>query len=230
MVAVGGFVGYLAYTVNDNVTQAQLLPENRPPVTAPDGIGRSPRRVPATNFLVVGADTRPGDVGRSDVIVLVHVPEDDQSIQMIHFPRDLYVDIPGHGKDKINAAYAYGGEPLLVADDGEPAQDPHPPRGEDQLRRLQEDDGCRGRRARVRGGVEQGRATVASSSRRAGTTSTATQALAYVRERYSLSEGDISRGRRQLSFIKALMLKATTRRRSPTRSRSRSSPTPPPRT
>ena len=33
---------------------------------------------------------------------------------MIHFPRDLYVDIPGRGKDKINAAFAYGREPLLV--------------------------------------------------------------------------------------------------------------------
>ena len=35
------------------------------------------------------------------------------------------------------------------------------------------------------------------------------QALAFVRERYTLSEGDISRGRRQLAFIKALLLKAT---------------------
>ncbi len=37
------------------------------------------------------------------------------------------------------------------------------------------------------------------------------QALAFVRERYQLSEGDISRGRRQLAFVKALLLKATSR-------------------
>ena len=107
------FVGYLGYTVNDNVTHADLLPENRPPVTAPDGT-KVAETGTGTNFLVVGADTRPGDAGRSDVIVLVHIPADGKTVNMIHFPRDLYVDIPGHGKDKINAAYAYGREPLLV--------------------------------------------------------------------------------------------------------------------
>ncbi|HEU5486765.1 MAG TPA: LCP family protein, partial [Microlunatus sp.] len=50
----------------------------------------------------------------SDVIVLVHIPEDGKTVSMIHFPRDLYVDIPGHGKNKINAAYAFGGPELLV--------------------------------------------------------------------------------------------------------------------
>ena len=32
----------------------------------------------------------------------------------MHFPRDIYVDVPGHGKDTVNAAYGYGGAPLLV--------------------------------------------------------------------------------------------------------------------
>ena len=116
LLLVGGaaaFVGYLAYTVNDNVTHADLLPENRPPITAPDGT-KVAETGTGTNFLVMGADTRPGDAGRSDVIVLVHIPADGETVNMIHFPRDLYVDIPGHGKDKINAAYAFGGEPLLV--------------------------------------------------------------------------------------------------------------------
>ena len=44
----------------------------------------------------------------------MHIPEDGKTVSMIHFPRDLYVSIPGHGKNKINAAYAYGREPLLV--------------------------------------------------------------------------------------------------------------------
>ncbi|HEU5241919.1 MAG TPA: LytR family transcriptional regulator, partial [Ornithinibacter sp.] len=91
--SVAGFVGYLGYTVNENVTQAPLLPETRPPVTAPDGEPVAETGT-GTNFLVLGADTRPGDAGRSDVIVLVHIPEDPTSIQMIHFPRDLWVDIP----------------------------------------------------------------------------------------------------------------------------------------
>lgn len=35
-------------------------------------------------------------------------------VSTVSFPRDLYVGIPGHGKDKINTSYAYGGAPLLV--------------------------------------------------------------------------------------------------------------------
>ena len=57
-----------------------------------------------------------------------------------------------------------------------------------------------------------------------------TQALAFVRERKQLSEGDISRGRRQLAVIKAIMLKGLSRRCSPTRSSSRTSPRRPPTT
>src|SRR4051812_23908945 len=76
--SVAGFVGYLGYTVNGNVTQQPLLPENRPPVTGPDGKPVADTGT-GTNFLVIGADTRPGDAGRSDVIVLVHIPEDPTS-------------------------------------------------------------------------------------------------------------------------------------------------------
>ena len=47
-------------------------------------------------------------------MVLVHVPADHSEVTLIHFPRDLYVSIPGKGKNKLNAAYAFGGAPLLV--------------------------------------------------------------------------------------------------------------------
>ena len=46
--------------------------------------------------------------------MLVHVPANRTGVTMVHFPRDMYVQIPGYGKDKINASYAYGGTPLLV--------------------------------------------------------------------------------------------------------------------
>lgn len=74
-------------------------------------------------FLVVGSDTREGlddltNFGasggqRGDVIMLVKFNKDGVA-QMLSLPRDLWVDIPGHGKDKINAAYAYGGSTLMV--------------------------------------------------------------------------------------------------------------------
>ena len=131
------FVGYLGYTVNDNITQQDMLPETRQPLTAPDGTTVAEKGT-GTNFLVIGADTRPGDAGRSDVIVLVHIPEDGKTITMIHFPRDLYVDVPGprQGQDQRRVRLRPRAAPR--GDHGEPAQDPHPPRGEDELRGLQE--------------------------------------------------------------------------------------------
>ncbi len=74
-------------------------------------------------FLVIGSDTREGlddlenfgDAGgeRGDVIMLVRINQDGTA-QMLSVPRDLWVDIPGHGQEKINAAYAFGGPTLMV--------------------------------------------------------------------------------------------------------------------
>ncbi len=74
-------------------------------------------------FLVIGSDTREGledlkNFGtaggeRGDVIMLVRVNQDGTA-QMLSIPRDLWVDIPGHGQEKINAAYAFGGPTLMV--------------------------------------------------------------------------------------------------------------------
>jgi LCP family protein required for cell wall assembly len=211
LVAVGGFVGYLGWRVNDNVTQAELLPTAPPPTTAPDG---TPIEVPTsgngTNFLVVGADSRgANDRGRADVIVLVHVPADPTSIQMIHFPRDLFVAIPGHGKNKINASYAFGGEPLLV----ETIQNlvgikiDHVARTDfDGFKDMTDAVGG------IRVYAEEGNDASGNGGtaiRKGWNDLNGEQALGFVRERYELSQGDISRGRRQLAFVKALLLKAT---------------------
>lgn len=84
-----------------------------------------------TNWLLVGSDSRQGlsaeqqqdlatggDIGngRTDTILLIHVPSlwSDTPTTMVSIPRDSYVPIPGHGKDKINSAFAIGGAPLLA--------------------------------------------------------------------------------------------------------------------
>jgi len=74
-------------------------------------------------FLVVGSDSRArlddlnnfGQAGgaRGDVVMLVRV-DSSGSAQMLSIPRDLRVEIPGHGTNKINAAYAFGGPSLMV--------------------------------------------------------------------------------------------------------------------
>ncbi|WP_431957515.1 LCP family protein [Nocardia lijiangensis] len=83
---------------------------------------------PGTNWLLVGSDGRNGlspeqeqelatggDVGpeRTDTIMLVHIPKSGPAT-LVSLPRDSYVGIPGHGKDKLNAAFAIGGPQLLV--------------------------------------------------------------------------------------------------------------------
>lgn len=78
---------------------------------------------PATNFLVLGSDSRisAGDpsqwqVGaqRTDAIMIVQVSGDRQKVSVMSIPRDSWVDIPGHGPAKINAAYSYGGPALTI--------------------------------------------------------------------------------------------------------------------
>jgi LCP family protein required for cell wall assembly len=89
--------------------------------------GERPADQPGKTFVLVGSDSRAGlskaeqkrlgtgsTAGqRTDTIMLVYVPPGGKSA-LISVPRDSYVDIPGHGKNKINAAYAFGGPELLV--------------------------------------------------------------------------------------------------------------------
>jgi LCP family protein required for cell wall assembly len=73
-----------------------------------------------SNILVLGSDVRTGESidesqqgpGRSDTIMLVHAAFG--SVRKLSIPRDVEVDIPGHGINKINAAYAFGGPALTI--------------------------------------------------------------------------------------------------------------------
>jgi LCP family protein required for cell wall assembly len=87
------------------------------------------------NFLLLGSDSRSGlsssqqgqfgnnqDIGgetRADTIMVVHTDPETKKTVVLSFPRDLWVQIPGHGKDKINAAFEggiEGGGPSLMRD------------------------------------------------------------------------------------------------------------------
>ena len=78
---------------------------------------------PATNILVLGSDSRisAGDPSqweagaqRTDAIMIVQVSGDRQEVSVVSIPRDTWVEVPGYGQAKINAAYSYGGPELLV--------------------------------------------------------------------------------------------------------------------
>lgn len=99
-------------------------------VDAIDDYAGRPAAGAGTNWLIVGSDSRQGlstaqanrlhtgssqDVSgsRTDTIMLLHLPGHGKPT-MVSLLRDSYVAIPGHGKDKINAAFALGGPKLLV--------------------------------------------------------------------------------------------------------------------
>ncbi len=68
-----------------------------------------------TWILALGSDARPGEpvlASRADSIHLVGINADTGAATIIGIPRDSYVNIPGYGKDKINAAMVYGGPQL----------------------------------------------------------------------------------------------------------------------
>ena len=67
------------------------------------------------NILLIGSDTRyEDDRGRADTIIYAQYNPANKSVKFISFMRDSYVNIPGYGKNKLNAAYMYGGAPLVV--------------------------------------------------------------------------------------------------------------------
>jgi LCP family protein required for cell wall assembly len=82
------------------------------------------------NYLMLGSDVRPAnetpgekaaygtsaDAGgqRSDVMMILHVNPAGKTGQLVSFPRDMIVNIPGYGKKKLNAAYSFGGPSLVI--------------------------------------------------------------------------------------------------------------------
>jgi len=71
----------------------------------------------AMNLLVLGSDQRPGEdqsAARSDTIILVHVDPDNNYLSILSLPRDLRVNVPGYGLNKLNFAYHAGGPALTI--------------------------------------------------------------------------------------------------------------------
>ncbi|CCG01361.1 LCP family protein [Blastococcus saxobsidens] len=121
LLAVGGGFWYLTERYAGNIDRvsdvfADINEEARPAPATPV----QPAAEDPVTFLLVGSDTRSqleaGETpdGRSDAIMLARFSADRQHAQVISIPRDSWVNIPGHGMNKINAAYAFGGPSLLI--------------------------------------------------------------------------------------------------------------------
>lgn len=177
-------------------------------------------RPAATNsltFLLVGTDTRSevpttgadggGGVGgdRSDVLMLATVDPSRTTASVVSIPRDSWVDIPGYGMNKVNAAYAFGGPSLLIET-------------VENLTQLRVDHfgvidfaGFESMIDAV-GGIDVSISEATSNNgvefRQGVNHLDGAQALAFVRQRYDLADGDLDRAQRQQAVLRALLSKA----------------------
>ncbi|MBK7820195.1 MAG: LCP family protein [Tessaracoccus sp.] len=110
-IGVAAWYGKSAFDALDNISRDPgLMPTGqRPAPVEPVDAAKAP-----INMVLMGSDTRGGERGRSDVLQLLHISGDRQNVFLMSIPRDSYVEIPGRGKAKINAAYSWGGAPLAV--------------------------------------------------------------------------------------------------------------------
>lgn len=68
-----------------------------------------------TNILLIGTDARNKDEqGRSDAMMIATIDEKHKCLKLTSLARDTYIEIPGHGEQKLNHAYSYGGADLLI--------------------------------------------------------------------------------------------------------------------
>jgi LCP family protein required for cell wall assembly len=176
-----------------------------------------------TNWLIAGSDARQGltveqerqlstgfDIGgqRSDTILILHIPSGGGRPLLISIPRDSYVEIPGYGMNKINAAFDFGGPKLLA----ETIQDAtglyinhYMGIGFGGFVNVVNDVGG------VRMCLPSGLHDVASgvSLSKGCQNLSGGEALAYVRDRHSFATQDLQREQDQRIFLKALLAKMT---------------------
>lgn len=110
--------GAYAYTVYQSFTQA--VDTMQQPIERTKSVKRlepvTLQKKEPFSVLMLGVDERQGDKGRSDTMVVLTVNPNQNSIRMLSIPRDTRTDIVGHGTiDKINHAYAFGGEEMSMA-------------------------------------------------------------------------------------------------------------------
>jgi LCP family protein required for cell wall assembly len=216
--AVAAYGYNLVSQFNNNTQKIEAaFPADSLRPAASQGKGGKPAPV---NILLMGSDARSASLEtskegqasdqRSDTLMLLHIPADRKNIYVMSVMRDTWINIPGKGEAKINAALATGGVPLVV----------------------QTMEGLFGVRidhvadmdfqgfaslTDALGGVEISVPYEFKSFHMPGKTFSkgnqlmdGATALAFVRERYAFPDGDYQRVKNQQAFLKAVMSKVLT--------------------
>ena len=197
---VGG--GVWLIVLNDKIDD---IPRVDIEVDRPDRPDRTQPK-DALNVLLVGVDGRgtdvqerleAGDTGLlSDTMMIWHLEKNHENSQVVSFPRDSWVDVPGYGEAKLNAAFSWGGPELLIQT------------LEDTLDlyidhiAVVDFEGFKGITDTL-GGVDL--TTADGGTQHFG----GDDALEYVRERKSLPGGDFDRIDRQQNFLREVLHEAT---------------------
>ncbi|MGY1672943.1 LCP family protein [Geodermatophilus sp. SYSU D00710] len=229
LLAGSGWGWYLGRIAEATVNRTDAIPT--------DGNADTGGAPEAMNLLLVGNDSRAAltpeqlaeltagaDSGiNTDTMILVHVPADGSRASFVSFPRDSYVQIPGYGMDKLNAAYAYG-----YSEVDESASDADKQAGGarllvrtiSQLTGLQIDHYAEVdllgffELTSVVGGVTVNLCEPVDDSGFSGAvfpageqTISGAEALAFVRQRHGLPRGDLDRIVRQQVFLSGVLRK-----------------------
>lgn len=208
----GGYVLNLAQTFNSAAGDIETaFPDES---TRPQKTGSATGSV---NILVMGSDSRatgavdndavaPTDQ-RADTLMLVHIPENRKNVFAISLMRDLWVNIPGHGESKINAALALGGVPLMVQTVESIFQQRIDHVASVDFEGFKDlTDALGGVEVDVKIPFAPASGPMKGHFYPAGINHlTGDEALAFVRERKSFSDGDYQRVRNQQTFLKAVI-------------------------
>ncbi|HEY3629239.1 MAG TPA: LCP family protein [Jatrophihabitantaceae bacterium] len=227
-VAIVVISGWAWLTYNDfksNIRRVNAIGAAGKPANDVDGkdqnlliVGNDDRDTASNKELAQLGTTRDGGSYNTDTMMLMHLPANGQKATAISFPRDSYVDIPGHGKAKLNSAYVDG----MVDSHGNKAK------GAQLL--VETIENLTGltvdhfvqvdllgfyRISNAIGGVQvnlcqaQHEANSGINLPKGVSTIKGTQALAFVRQRYGLPNGDLDRIKRQQYFLSAAFRKVS---------------------
>ncbi|XZK68217.1 LCP family protein [Clostridium perfringens] len=107
-----GLIGVSTYYINLKINKVQKVEINKENLSINEKQVKEEKYI--KNIALFGIDAPKGKVGRSDAIMILTLDEEHKVMKLTSIMRDSYVDIPGHGDDKINHAYAFGGPELAM--------------------------------------------------------------------------------------------------------------------
>ncbi|HEU0304740.1 MAG TPA: LCP family protein [Gaiellaceae bacterium] len=113
-VAAWGLAGYFSFRDGVKAANERLPAAAEKQLAGGNGLVLSN----PTTILLLGTDTRPGrgqqGLRHSDSMMLVRTDPDHHRVSYLSIPRDLWVEIPGYGTDRINTSFQVGGAPLAI--------------------------------------------------------------------------------------------------------------------